>query len=199
MSNLRTQGPLSAIFIPISEEIARHGALQPYQKNCSRAEWGAFFLAGSGYVAWWSPVFLGGHFRDLVDAFLRTPTDPPLGLAVCAGCFALGLLWLVVGLKGARGPSDGMKALWAAAMVGGFGCLIWWQVYLPPDLGGPYALGSFVLHGLYLTMIVSSLVRMGLALRGTGGDAQRAVQQQIERNERQVDSRPAALTDGDVR
>lgn len=142
------KGPLSAIMISIAESIAEHQAQPPYEKNVARAELGAALLTLCAYAA----ITLGSQARDF----------PPLALAGWAGCVALGLLWLGLGTRNARGPRDVMMAFWAAVVAGGCIWLLWIDAY-PTDWG---PLAEFLLKGCYLAVLVSSGVRFWLAARG---------------------------------
>jgi hypothetical protein len=177
------RGFLTAMAEPVAEAMARHQASSPRDKNFTRAGGGVFLLVCCAYTAVWSPVFLGGSFDALTAAFLRAPTHPPVGLMIWAGIAAFGLLWLWVGVRGARGPRDIMAAFWAAVRVVLFGCALGLQWYLPRDWGDLVPLANLVLHGLYLGLLAEGVVHFLLAMRGIPGDARRNVRQHIEQNE----------------
>lgn len=164
MSDPRVQGPLSAIGVPIAESIAEHQRLPPYEKNVARATLGAGLLTWCGYLA----AAFGDGARQFSDVVLW----------VWAGCALLGLLWLAVGLRNARGPREMMAAFWSGAVVAVCGWLLWHEAY--PSGWGP--LGAFILKGCYLAMLTSCAVRFWLAVRGMPGDARKIVRQQIEEN-----------------
>lgn len=177
------KGFLTAFAEPLAEAAARHQAASPRDKSFTRAGGGAFLLTCCAYTAVWSPVFLGGSFDALVAAFLRAPTHPPVALMVWTAAAAFGLLWLVVGLRGARGPRDVMAAFWAAVRVALFGCALGLQWYLPRDWGDLVPLANLVLRGIYLGLLAEGAVHFLLAVRGMPGDAQKNVRQHIEQNQ----------------
>jgi hypothetical protein len=182
MSDPRVKGPLSVIAVPLADAMAQHRASTPLQKNLTRAGGGAFLLTGCAYAASWSPVFLGGRFDALMDAFVHDPAHPPVALAVWAGVGAFGLLWLWVGVRGARGPRDVMAAFWSAVRVALCVCALVRQWYLPRDYGDWVLLGNLVLRGLYLCLLAEGAVHFLLAVRGPGGgNAASLVGQQIRR------------------
>jgi hypothetical protein len=86
----------------------------------------------------------------------------------------LGLLWLMVGLKGSRAPRDTMMAVWAALRVGAFAAALWCYPGVDPQ-------GDWLVQGVIITLLASSLMSLYLAMRGTGGGAVQLVQQQIAR------------------
>lgn len=177
------KGFLTAIAEPLAEAAAQHRASSPRDKSFTRAGGGAFLLTCCAYAAVWSPVFLGDRFDTLIAAFLRSPMHPPVSLLVWAGVTAFGLLWLWVGVRGARGPRDVMAAFWAAVRVALFGCALGLQWYLPRDWGDLVPLANLVLHGLYLGLLAEGAVHFLLAMRGMPGDAQKNVRQHIEQNQ----------------
>src|SRR5271155_3348106 len=116
MSDPRIQGPLSAVAVPLADALAKHAALPPFQKNVSRAAFGAGLLTLCGYAA----VTFG-------PAVHRYPLYYPL---VWAGLVGFGLLLLVVGVRNARGPSDVMHAFWAIAVPAGCAGALWYFGWL---------------------------------------------------------------------
>jgi hypothetical protein len=176
------QPHLADLVTPFTDEIARHLALPPLQRNRSRAMWGAFFLAGTLYVADRFKATVGGSIVDLVRMLARLPgttADVWWPFAAWGACAALGLLWLVVGVRGYRGaPRDIMAALWAAVIGGFFAAALWYGWYLPAEWAGL----NFLLGGLYWAMLAAELVSFWLTARGPhSGNALKLVTQQIQR------------------
>lgn len=161
MSDPRIQGPLSAIAVPLGDELAQHAASPPFEKNMARASFGAGLLTACGYAA----ATLGPVVHNY----------PPYYPLVWVGLVGFGLLLLVVGVRGARGPRDIMAAFWPAATLAGGGWALW-------HFFGPEIFDDFYVRGGSLTLLVSGLVRIWLALRGTGGGASKLVRQQIEQD-----------------
>lgn len=149
------EGPLSAIAAPIADEFARWQATPEYKRNLIRASYGAFMLANA---ATWAPTTL-----------FRVPRGPDTSgdwvvIGLGAGWIGLGLLWLVVGIRGARGPRDVMSAFWWA--IGTLACVgaLWWEAY-PADWG-PYA--ASLLKDIYIGALALCAMRVWLATRGMG-------------------------------
>lgn len=145
----------------VGQEISRYNALPPLKKNLFRAGGGA----------------------DMMSALVRTPMAPReiwKPVAAWAAMLAFGLLWFVVGIKGARGPRDVMQAFWALILNGIYAALLWWEVYPPRDWGAWAVLANFLLQGVYIAGIVGSLVRFWLSVRGLPGEKLEAVKAQQE-------------------
>jgi hypothetical protein len=144
----------------IAHRIRTRGQLSGYARGLRRASEGAFIFAASIYAAAWCPVFLGGQsIFDLIAAFARSPTDYP-GVAVFLVAAPLGLIWVVVGLKGARGGDrDPMSALWAGAVAGGCIAALWWH-WFPDDP----ALATAAVKTFYIATAAAGLVRLWLTV-----------------------------------
>lgn len=141
---------------PFTEEIARIAALPPPQRETERATWGAFFLGVSGSV-WLTPgLYLPGSWK--------------LGVAAAAG---FGLLLLIVGLRGSGGqPRNVMGVFWNLALLGGGG---WVVAHWLPGLWENFFGRTFCIG-----MICAAVVRLCIALRGIGGDAERPVRENMQ-------------------
>jgi hypothetical protein len=82
-----------------------------------------------------------------------------------------GLLWVMVGVRGSRGPRDTMVAFWSVAWVAGSGAALWYGWYLDD-----YPVVNWFLKGIYLMLVTSSVMSLYLSLRGTGTGAVRLIQ-----------------------
>ena len=173
----QTPGPLSAV----AQIVADHVNSPPLQKNRTRAAFGAVLVTGCAYAAWWAPVVLGGRLTDVIMATLDGSGRAWQALLIWAGAFAFGVLWLVVGIKGARGPVDIMAAFWSAALpIGGALALVKW--------GDPsIVLDNVVLRGLCLSLGAGFAMEFFLSVRGFGGSALPLVTENIAANEFQWD------------
>jgi hypothetical protein len=160
--------------------LRRRRALPPYIRGLRRAQAGAFLLMLCAYAATWFPEFLRQSLGDLIYAFLRTPSDPPVALVVFAGFVVWGLAQFILGVMGARrgGDRDLMSAICSLFVAGLCFYLMEWNWYLPP--ARPEApLGNIAIKSLYLGMIAAALVRAWLSLPGAGS-ALRVVARHIE-------------------
>jgi len=157
-SDSSSQGPITAILTPIAEHFARHAALPPYEKAIDRAVYGAFLLGVCGYTG----VSLGPYL----------PGSWWLGLIAVGG---FGLLLLVVGLHGARGPRDAMTIFWSLIFAGGG----WWAVvhWLP----GLWV--NFFGRGFCVGLLCGGAIRLYIAVRGPGGSAHGMVAENIDQQE----------------
>jgi hypothetical protein len=162
MSEPRTPtGPLSAIVAPIAGELAKHHSLPENKKSENRAYVGAFLLGTCGYVA-----------VRLAPQAANYPGEWKLALA---GVIGFGLLLLVVGARGARGPRDWLGAFFALALpVGGF---------IAAMNYAPELLDDFYVRAFCVGIAAANTVRIWLAIRGNAGNAQKLVHQQIAQNE----------------
>lgn len=169
---------------PLAEAVAQHRAASPRDQNFTRASWGAFLLTGCAYTARYSPIFLGDRFEAVMSAVLSDPLHPPAALVVWIASCALGLLWLWIGVRGARGPRDVMTAFWAAVRMALVMCALLRHWYPPRDWGDWIPLGNLVLRGVYFGSLAEGSMQFLLAARGPGGgSAQKMVRQQIAQNE----------------
>jgi hypothetical protein len=155
----------------INREFIRYAARPPLRKNLFRAGGGAGLIAFCLYIPFELNVRGGISVANMTLALIRapmTPTEIWIPIAVWAAALAFGLLWFVVGVKGARGARDVMQAFWALILTGIFAALLWWGAYLPRD----WVLANYFLQGLYIAGIVGSFVRFWLSVRGLpGGEA----------------------------
>lgn len=155
---------VKAPFRWLAHRIRSRSQLTPYRLGLRRASEGAFVATACIYAATWFPVFLGGDVFDLAHGLTSAPTDYP-GAAAFFAALLLGLIWLVVGLRGARGGDrDPMSALWSAAIFGGCGAALWWRWYPSwPD----WAYGTLLvaaLKGFYLATGAAGLARLWLTM-----------------------------------
>lgn len=164
--------------------------LNPYQRGLRRATEGAFLLAACVYAATWFPLFLGQSLGDLAQGLVNAPTDHP-GIAAFFTIVGIGLLWIVVGIRGARGGDrDWMSFFWSATIAGGAAALLWWHWFPWPDRTFATLLEIASLKTLYTAAAAAGLVRLCLTLPPlTGGNALRRVLHHIQQRARQL--RPA--------
>lgn len=162
MSDPRVQGPISVVAVPLADALAKHAALPPFQKNMARAAFGAGLLTLCAYTA----VTLGKYAQ----------TCPPLYLLIWTAAAGLGVLLLIVGVRGAQGQRDVMAAFWPVVVLAGCGWALW-------HFGGPAIFRDFYVRGFGLALLASTAVRAWLAMRGVSGNAEQMVRQQVEQNE----------------
>jgi hypothetical protein len=152
----------------VGETIAAHMALPPRLKNIHRAAMGAWLLVAVAYSIWWSRAFIGWPAGTLLTFFLQHPASAAaivwLPLALWAGAGVLALLWLVVGISGARGPRDTMTIVWAAVRLGIVAALLGCGIYLPRDWHWP--LVNLALRGFYLAYLAACAVELVLLMLG---------------------------------
>jgi hypothetical protein len=159
----------------------RRRALPPYVRGLRRAQFGAFLLTLCAYAATLFPQFLSQPLGSLVNAFLRTPHDPPPALVVFGGFVALGLVQFVFGAIGARrgGDRDPVSAICCVLVAGGCFYLMEWDWFFPRT-STDALLANVALKGLYIAVIVAALVRAWLSLPSLMGSAVRVVARHIE-------------------
>jgi hypothetical protein len=158
-------GLLSALVPPFTDEATSQRSRPPHAQRQSRAGYGGFFLS-------WCWVTL-----DVCGPV--APVAPPLELFYAWwGCAALGAYWLLIGLFGrARGPLTGGLGLLAEAA--GASWLLWNRMY-PVDS----PLASFLLHGVYLSVLCSALAQFVAAwIAEPRGGALALVDENIAENE----------------
>jgi len=159
MSDPHTPGPLTAITAPVADEMAKFQNLPLQKKNEVRAYWGAFLVTACGYTA----------------ATLDATSFPREWLYGWAACGGLGLLLLVAGLRGARGPRDPIAGIFALAMpIGGAFAITTWM----PSLWDEY-----IVRLIFVSTAAANVVRFWIAIRGSRGTAQKIVSQQIAQSE----------------
>ncbi len=161
MSDPRIKGPLSAVVLPVSDSLQQLGASPPFQKHVSLACTGAILLTLCAFAA----LVFG---RDVATF----STETLLGFAAVVG---VGLLLLVVGMRGARGPRDPTMAISSVATPAGVAAVLWW-------LWGPEVFSNVFVVVLGPAFLVGFALRFWLAVRGPGGGAQRMVRQHIEQD-----------------
>jgi hypothetical protein len=162
MSDPRIVGPSSAIVVPLADAAQQFRASPPFQQSVGLACFGAITLGFSGEAA----VLFGP----------AASTFSPVALLVFAGIVATGLLLFVLGVRGARGPRNGVMALTSVATPGGLAVALWW-------LGGPQAFHNIWVQLIGIPFLIGFVVRLYLSVRGMPGDAQRNVRRHIEQNE----------------
>lgn len=163
MSDPRIAGPLSAIGTPIAESAQRFAASGPFNQAVGLACFGAIFLA-----------FCGETAAALGTAALARWS--PVALAVFAGVAGVGLLLLVVGWRGARGPRNAVMALTSIATP----CLLAAGVWC---IWGPQAFHNPLVQWIGAPFLIGFAVRLVLSLRGISGNARKMVDQNIKANE----------------
>jgi hypothetical protein len=165
------QGPLSAVAEPLARTAAVWQSLPLLEKNRRRVGGGAGLIVFCIYVAVEFKRASGMSLGDLLRSpfvMAKAPAEFWAPYAIWGAALVYGVLRLVVGLRGARGPRDIMDGFWHFAFVAGDGALLWWKVYLPADWGGWTWPVNELLGGLYIAGIVSSTLRGWLAWRGMG-------------------------------
>lgn len=161
MADPRVQGPLSALAVSVSDPLQKYQALPLDKKSEARTSAGAFLLAIAGYTA----ATLGPYADRFPQAWV-------LGWFGCAG---VGLLLLIIGIRGPRGQRDPMTAIVALAVpVGGGIAMMKWL---------PGAWDNFFVRGFCIAVLASCAVRFWMATRSAGANAQKIVRQQIAQNE----------------
>ena len=121
----------------LAQRIKSRSQLSPYQRSLRRASEGAFLFVASVYAASWFPVFLGRSLGEMTQRLVLAPTDYP-GVIVFFAVAALSFIWVVTGMRGARGGDrDWMIAFWSAAIATACIAALWWQ-WLPPWPGRTY-------------------------------------------------------------
>jgi hypothetical protein len=164
----------------VNQQIDRYAALPPLKKNLARATRGTALIAFCAHAVFWLDD-AGVSPKNMVLGFVHAWTAPPeimIPTAIWTAMLGLGVLWVVVGVQGARGPRDVMGAFWSLVSFLIFVTLArWWGLYLPAD----WIVGNFFLKGFYYAGFIASAVRFWLSVRGTGGDAFKIVERQIQR------------------
>jgi hypothetical protein len=168
-SDPRLAGPLSAIGTPIADSAQRFAASGPFHQSVGIACLGAIALA-----------FVGETAAALGTVALSRWS--PVALAVFAGVAGVGLLLLVIGWRGARGPRNAVMALTSVATPGLLAAGVW-------CIWGPLAFHNPLAHLLGVPFLIGFAVRFVLATKGIPGDARRMVNRQIQQT--RVDMRPA--------
>jgi hypothetical protein len=154
------RGLLSAVAVPIADELQKHRASPPDRKNGNRAYMGAFLLGICLYLA---------LTLDPADF----DSDWKLGFAVVVGW---GLLLLVVGWRGSYGKRNMLGAVCAVAVpAGGFFAVMSYAPELLDDL---------YVRAFCCGIVMANAVRFWIDVRGPGsGTAEKQVRQQIARHE----------------
>lgn len=176
------KGPLSAIAEPLAQMAAEHLNAPPQRRNQNRAEWGAGLLAGGAYVAWTAAVGKHASLSGLVAFYIRSlqePIDASWPFYAWGAVMLFALLWVVVGVRGSRGPRDTMMAFWAL-----FRIVLAVVALSRGWYFDGYPVVNWFLMGIYIMVVSSSAMLLYLALRGTGRGAVQLVQQQIARQSR---------------
>lgn len=172
-----SQAVNQAINDTVGDPIRRYHALpEGVDKNRKRAVWGTGLLAGGGYVVRLVQVNTGDSPGDLVHFFIqgaRAPVPTCLAFYGFAATMLFGLLWVVVGVRGSRGPRHVMMAFWALARIGLGGAALWYGLYANDSDIDPW------LRGLYVVVLASGLMALFVALRGPGRGAVPLVQRHI--------------------
>ena len=178
MSDPRAHGLLSAIAEPIGQEIARHFQAPPLHRNQNRAFWGTGLLAFGGYFG--HAFYLADRAHSLpevVGDYVRL-LHAPFGISwpfyAWGAAMPFGLLWVTIGVRGARGPREIMGAFWSAAWAGLLGVALWFGWY-PDDI----PVLSWWLKGFYIAAFSAALMHFFLSARGLPGNARRMVEADI--------------------
>jgi len=135
---------LAAWGVRFASWIIRRRGLPPYQRNQTRAMWGAFVLTAAIYAAAVIPDF----------------TLWSTGGEVLAGVMVLAVIYLGIGVYGSAGaPFDAVSLVWWGLLALVPAALLIERVYY----GDPVA--DEVIEGLYIATLTAALVRIALALR----------------------------------
>ncbi|MGE4046256.1 MAG: hypothetical protein AB7F35_15475 [Acetobacteraceae bacterium] len=170
--------PLGGAAESVARLIQQHNNAPPHIQNANRLGLGTFLVVACGYVAAWSPVFLGADIRRLIALAAHAPSQAPVALWVWAGCFVLGILWVCTGFRGPHGPGSTMGTFWAGVRIALCLCALNQGWYLPQEWGGWTI--NLALRGFYFAFLAEAGVDLFLALRRPAGDARKIVSQQIE-------------------
>ena len=149
-----------ALVTPLADEAAAQSRRTPHAQRQSAAGYGAFLLC-------WCVVTF-----DVCGPV--APVPPPVLFYAWWGAGALGAYWLLAGLFGrARGPLTGGLGLLGEAA--GASWLLWNRMY-PAAM----PLASFLLHGVYLSVLCSALAQFVAAfLAMPRGDAESVVRENM--------------------
>lgn len=152
---------VKAPFRIVAHRIRSRSQLTPYALGLRRATEGMFLFAACISAASWFPVFLGGQsVFDLIAAFARAPADYP-GVAVFLAVAALGLIWLIAGMRKAKGDRDPMSAWWSAVIAGGCLAALWWHLFPEPAFASSQ---TAALKTLYIATAAACLARLWLTM-----------------------------------
>lgn len=154
----------------LARDFSRYHALPPLKKSRFRAGAGAGLITLGGLALIEAPDLV---FTNWVSAL------------IWAGMVGFGVLWLCVGIKGARGPREAMSIFWTGFSVLTFAGLSLLGRHLL-DAGG----WSTFLESLFITGLVGSAVRLWLAARGMGSTGLEDVKSQ-QAHGRARDATPA--------
>jgi len=155
--NSGPQGPLSAVGLPIAESAQRFAASGPGQQSIGLACLGSIVLSFCGET--WAAV-----------------GSAALSSWWFAGGAGVGLLLLVVGWRGARGPRNAVMALTSIATP----CLLAAGVWC---IWGPQAFHNAAVQWVSFPFLIGFSLRLVLSLRGISGNARKMVDQNIKANE----------------
>jgi hypothetical protein len=156
-------------------------SLPPALLNRSRAVAGAFALAFLIDLAGALPDLTGRDLTALALAALRPPHVMNPVLVVWSAAVGLALLFLVVGLTGARGaPRDPIAALIALAVGFGAAALWWNEAYLPAEFREVAGYVNPLLHALYIASFAAALLRAWFSAPVLSGNALRRIRRHIE-------------------
>lgn len=161
MNDPRGKGPYTILGETFAESVNQRRALPPDKRALARASGGAALLAWCAYTA--------ATFKGILNTF------PPLVIWIWIGCVGLGSLWLIVGARKSQGARDVMEVFWSAVIA--IGCIALLVISAYPD-DAPFL--TFMLKGVYLSVLASSSTRFWLTVRGPEGDAQKMVSKRID-------------------
>jgi hypothetical protein len=141
MSGDPRAGLAAAFVVPFADEAAAQSRRPLHAQRQSRTGYGATLLS-------WCYTTL-----NVCGPLAPVPLDPMFQYA-WLGSAALGVFWLLAGLFGrARGPLVGGLGLFAE--IAGASWLLWSGMY-PAAM----PLASFLLHGLYLSVLCAALAQV---------------------------------------
>jgi hypothetical protein len=97
------------------------------------------------------------------------------------------VLWIITGLRGARGGDrDWMSAFWAALCGFGALALLWWHWFPSPDRTYLTLLLIAIVKAVYTATASAGLVRLWLTMPALSGNALRRILRHIEQRARRL-------------
>jgi hypothetical protein len=113
--------------------VAKYQSLPQLEKNRQRASYGTGMLTACYYIYLAQPSFHYGSLRERIGLYIAE-LYKPFGIGVLYYAWGVvlvvGLVWLVVGLLGSRGPRDMMAIFWALVRTSVFASALWFGWFL---------------------------------------------------------------------
>jgi hypothetical protein len=152
----------------VGQAMGEHVNAPPLRKNQNRAVWGTWLIVTGIYGAHDFIARYNVSVGKLAVGFITDPggTASAVGTPFLIWCaMALfGCLWVVVGVRKARGPREIMGTFWALCFVGGCFYALVHGAYFDdaPAM-------NWYLKGFYFASLAASLMAVYLFARGPGG------------------------------